>query len=111
MASELTTKPAIMDYKPSKLFAQLSSDLQERIQAIKLPPSLPEPVEVLFPSYLQERVQAISLPPELEPLDAAQGWAAKQPFDMPLDKQPLTRESEVPQIQEAKQSSERQHAC
>ena len=99
MASPLATKPAIMDYVPSKLYAQLSSDLQDRIQAIKLPPALPEPAEVLFPSYMQERVQAISLPPEMDHTSATQGQPAKQPFNMSPNKEQLTGQSEIRQPQ------------
>ena len=98
------TKPAIMDYVPSKLYAQLSSDLQDRIQAIKLPPALPEPAEVLFPVHMQERVQAISLPPEMDLASATQGQAAKQPFDMSPSKEKLTERSELRQPQDPEQT-------
>ena len=81
----------------------MSADLQDRIQANKLPPELPEAAEVLFALYMQERVQAIALPPEFGPMDAAQGQAAKQPFAMSASKEQLTVRNELSQTQEAEQ--------
>ncbi len=53
--------------------AEVSAELQDRIQAIKVPPPVQEPADIIFPADNQHRVEDIAIPPAL-----ASDQAAKQ---------------------------------
>lgn len=43
--------------------AEVAAELQDRIQAIKLPPPVQKPADVIFPADNQHRVGDIAIPP------------------------------------------------
>lgn len=56
--------------------AEISAELQDRIQAIKVPPPVQDPADIIFPADNQHRVEDIAIPPALASDQADQ--AAKQ---------------------------------
>ena len=51
--------------------AEVSAELQDRIQAIKVPPPVQEPADIIFPADNQHRVEDIAIPPALASDQAA----------------------------------------
>ncbi len=62
--------------------AEVSAELQDRIQAIKVPPPVQEPAAIIFPADNQHRVEDIAIPPALA-------------FDQAAKQQPLRTGSKV----------------
>lgn len=58
--------------------AEVSAELQDRIQAIKVPPPVQEPADIIFPADNQHRVDDIAIPPALASDQADKTTAAKQ---------------------------------
>ncbi len=69
-------------YVASSQSADVSADVQDRIQAIKLPPVMQEPANVQFPIHMQQRVEDIAIPPALGVKTLDKSDAANQHLDL-----------------------------